>query len=286
MIPKRISYCWFGGGEMSDLNLRCIESWRSACPDYEIVRIDEATFDPDSHPYSKEAYRHGNWSFVSDVARFRALESSGGLYLDTDMELFESLDALRCHRAVCAEIGHGFWGLGILGVEDGFMPKPLRMAFDRLGAGRAMHVEFDRACYECYDLLGDSYSEHDGMGMYGVEYFANKRERITNRTLGMHHEENSWVRSWLNGFEVGADFVPFVVNGGSVDGSAFYGHRRLVGTLEIGGDKLTLDIAELGNYFKNPRVSGLMGYGFRFERFGGIGGTMRTLDWGGELWYD
>ena len=45
MIPKRIFYCWFGKGEMSELNKRCIASWKKYCPDYEIVEINESNFD-------------------------------------------------------------------------------------------------------------------------------------------------------------------------------------------------------------------------------------------------
>ena len=41
MIPKRIIYCWFGNGSMSDLNKRCMETWYTQCPDYEVIRIDE-----------------------------------------------------------------------------------------------------------------------------------------------------------------------------------------------------------------------------------------------------
>ena len=48
MIPKTIHYCWFGRGNMPDLAQRCIESWQTVLPDYEIVRWDEDTFDVSS----------------------------------------------------------------------------------------------------------------------------------------------------------------------------------------------------------------------------------------------
>ena len=28
-IPKLIHYCWFGGNELPDLALKCIESWKN-----------------------------------------------------------------------------------------------------------------------------------------------------------------------------------------------------------------------------------------------------------------
>ena len=41
MIPKVIHYCWFGGKPEPEAVMRCIASWRSCCPDYEIKRWDE-----------------------------------------------------------------------------------------------------------------------------------------------------------------------------------------------------------------------------------------------------
>jgi mannosyltransferase OCH1-like enzyme len=51
MIPKTIHYCWFGRGPMSDLNRRCIDSWRRMLPDYEIVEWNEDNADLD-HDYA------------------------------------------------------------------------------------------------------------------------------------------------------------------------------------------------------------------------------------------
>ena len=44
MIPKVIHYCWFGGGRMPEAAIKCIESWKRLCPDYEIIRWDEYRF--------------------------------------------------------------------------------------------------------------------------------------------------------------------------------------------------------------------------------------------------
>ena len=41
MIPKIIHYCWFGRGQMPELALRCFESWKKYCPDYEIKEWNE-----------------------------------------------------------------------------------------------------------------------------------------------------------------------------------------------------------------------------------------------------
>ena len=92
MIPKKIHYCWFGGNPLPELALRCIESWKKYCPDYEIIRWDESNFDVECCDYVKEAYEAKKWAFVSDYARFKILYEHGGLYFDTDVEIIQSLD--------------------------------------------------------------------------------------------------------------------------------------------------------------------------------------------------
>ena len=44
-IPKTIHYCWFGKGEMSELNKKCISSWQKYCPDYQIIQWNEDNYD-------------------------------------------------------------------------------------------------------------------------------------------------------------------------------------------------------------------------------------------------
>ena len=53
MIPKIIHYCWFGRGAKPALALKCIESWKKFCPDYEIKEWNEDNFDLSIYPYAK-----------------------------------------------------------------------------------------------------------------------------------------------------------------------------------------------------------------------------------------
>ena len=56
MIPKVIHYCWFGGQPLPESVLKCIESWRRFCPDYEIKQWSEENYDVNKIQYTKEAY--------------------------------------------------------------------------------------------------------------------------------------------------------------------------------------------------------------------------------------
>lgn len=92
MIPKVIHYCWFGNNNKPDLVKRCIESWKAYLPEYEIKEWNESNFDVNCCIYVKQAYEAKKWAFVSDVARLWIIYNEGGIYLDTDVELFNNLD--------------------------------------------------------------------------------------------------------------------------------------------------------------------------------------------------
>ena len=83
-----------GTAQKSELVLRCIESWKKYCPDYEIVCWNEDNFDLTQNRYMREAYEAGKWAFVSDFARLKIIYDHGGIYLDTDVEIIKPIDPL------------------------------------------------------------------------------------------------------------------------------------------------------------------------------------------------
>lgn len=91
-IPKVIHYCWFGGAELPEQVIKCMDSWKNHCPDYQIIRWDESNYDYQKYAFTKNAYEAKKWAFVSDVARLDVVYHHGGIYLDTDVELLASLD--------------------------------------------------------------------------------------------------------------------------------------------------------------------------------------------------
>lgn len=103
MIPKKIHYIWFGRGEKNERVQHCIESWRRILPDYEIVEWNEDNF-PFECEFFKEAYNRGKWAYAADVARMWILLNEGGIYMDTDVEVYKPLDE--------------FLGKAFIGFED------------------------------------------------------------------------------------------------------------------------------------------------------------------------
>lgn len=133
MIPKIIHYCWFGRGQKSELILKCIESWKKYCPDYEIIEWNEDNFDVNITEYTRQAYENKKWAFVSDYARLSVLLEYGGLYLDTDMELLKPIDEFLDNKGVLAFEARDFVCLGIIGaVKDHPFIKKLKTEYEKL----------------------------------------------------------------------------------------------------------------------------------------------------------
>lgn len=111
-IPKKIHYCWFGHNEKPELVLKCIESWKKYCPDYEIIEWNEDNIDVNFCSYSKRAYEEKRWGYVPDPLRFKIIYENGGIYLDTDAELIAPIEEYLQYGAffgyaTATEIGSG-----------------------------------------------------------------------------------------------------------------------------------------------------------------------------------
>ena len=98
-MSKIIHYCWFGGNEKPQVVKKCIDSWKVFFPDFEIMEWNEQNFDIHYNRYVEEAYQSKKYAFVSDVARFYALEKFGGLYFDTDVEVVKDFTPLLDQEA-------------------------------------------------------------------------------------------------------------------------------------------------------------------------------------------
>lgn len=97
MIPKKIHYVWVGDKPKSELALKCINSWKKHLPDYDIIEWGNEAVSLVDNQYVRDAFANKKWAFVSDVIRLHALYEYGGIYLDTDVEIRDSLDQFLVH---------------------------------------------------------------------------------------------------------------------------------------------------------------------------------------------
>ena len=134
MIPKKIHYCWFGRNPKPKAVLKCIESWKKYCPDYEIIEWNEDNFDVNMNGYTKMCLSEKKYAFLSDYVRLLVVEEHGGVYFDTDVEVIASVDKLLNYEAFYAYETPDFvaTGLGFGSVAHGTSIKAMVAEYESL----------------------------------------------------------------------------------------------------------------------------------------------------------
>lgn len=209
MIPKTIHYCWFGRGDLPDLALRCIDSWKKVLSDYEIVRWDEESFDITSNRYVWEAYEARKFAFVSDYVRLYAMYTKGGIYMDTDVEVIKSLDPyLTCEAFSGFENVHSI-PTGIMASEKGFSGfgdllrgyEDKRFVLPDGSFDMTTNVEMITNYYLEKGLVRDNtFQVVDGFTLYPNVVFCPYKHEVGSKwfeesTVTIHHKNGSWLTS-------------------------------------------------------------------------------------------
>jgi mannosyltransferase OCH1-like enzyme len=92
MIPKKIHWCWLSGEKIPRFLVQCMKTWKEQLPDYEFILWDKNRFDINSVPFVLEAVQKKKWAFAADYIRLHAINSEGGIYLDSDVIVKKSFD--------------------------------------------------------------------------------------------------------------------------------------------------------------------------------------------------
>ncbi len=121
MIPKVIHYCWFGESPKTLIVERCIHSWKTYCPDYEIIEWNESNSDQFSNKFYRQALRKKQYAFAADYIRIRVLEKFGGIYLDTDMLLINNINHLLHLDFFIGKEDENYINFGIIGCKCDFI---------------------------------------------------------------------------------------------------------------------------------------------------------------------
>lgn len=109
MIEKTIHYIWLSGERKDYHAWRCIRSWKRHMKDFRIREWHMEDFDWDTMPaYVKEALEMRKWAFVSDYLRLYILYHHGGIYMDSDVRVKDSLEQFMDHRFFSAMEVHDY----------------------------------------------------------------------------------------------------------------------------------------------------------------------------------
>lgn len=208
-IPKKLHYCWYGGKPLPDLALRCIESWKTFLPEYELKRWDERNSDLKINRYVELAYQAGQYAFVSDVMRLKVLHVEGGIYLDTDVEVLKSFDSFLHHDLFLGFESRDVVASCVIGAKKGhpFILKLLRkyqeqeFSEGKTGVERVPNTVMFSEELENLGLMFNNEKQTAGrITVYPKEIFCPKdydqlSYEITENTCTIHHFRGSWYSS-------------------------------------------------------------------------------------------
>lgn len=145
-IPKKIHLCWLSGDPYPETINRCIESWKSIMPDYEIILWNKDRFEEINNRFAKEAFENRKWAFAADYIRLYALYNYGGIYLDSDVRVFKKFDDF---------LAYGFFS----GIEY-FKPTNY-IAIEAAVMGSVKGHPFVKECLDLYSNI--SFVKDDGV---------------------------------------------------------------------------------------------------------------------------
>ena len=207
-IPRIIHYCWFGGKEKPEIVKRCIKSWKDILVDYEIKEWNESNFDINSNLFVKQAYEAGKFAFVSDFVRVNALYNYGGIYLDTDVEVFKSFDDLLENDSFWGFEEKNYIATSTIGCKKGnklikeFLSKydDKKFIFENGQENLETNVSIVSEIISSLGVeMNNKYQKIEGLAtFYPQEYFSpydyiNCYSKATSNTYAIHHFYKSWL---------------------------------------------------------------------------------------------
>lgn len=209
MIPKIIHYCWFGGNELPKSAVKCVNSWKKFCPDYKIIEWNEQNFDISSAPlYVRQAYENKKFAFVADYVRLYALYNHGGIYMDTDVEVVNSLGFLSGNNLTLGFEEGNYIATSFMAadVNNDFIKKFLDTYNNEAFLKEDGSLNTETNVYKLTKMLeqiglerNNLYQElQNSIVIYPREYFApyNNSTGVLNKTkntIAIHWYDKTWI---------------------------------------------------------------------------------------------
>lgn len=206
-MGKYIHYCWFGGNKMPKKFKKYLKSWKKFLPEYEIMVWNEENFDVNITKFSKEAYKHRKWAFVSDVARIYALSKYGGIYFDTDIEIIKNIDHVLKNEMWFGRESDDFLATAMIGVKNknnkhitNIFNIYKKLEFNSENIFENTNPKIITKYFEKYGLKKGNKKQvlKEDVHIYPREHFNPKSydgldNRFSNDTCIVHHFDATWT---------------------------------------------------------------------------------------------
>ncbi len=119
MIPKIIHACWLGKAEMPQVYKDYVDGWKKLNPDFEVKLWTDEDFEKyyDNSLFVQDCQRLKKYGFLADFFRFTVLYEFGGVYIDTDVEMFKPLNEFMDYKMFMCYIFDSSIGTATIGTE-------------------------------------------------------------------------------------------------------------------------------------------------------------------------
>ena len=183
-------------------------SWKKYCPDYEIIEWNESNYDVSKNKYMYEAYKAKKWGFVPDYARLDVIYEHGGIYLDTDVELIDTLDDLLYQKGFAGFESRNYVNFGsgfgaekhnelIKDLRDFYDTRTFRKDDNSLDLTASPRLQTEKLLKKGLKQNGE-YQVIDGFTIFPEKVLCGmsevtRRIKTCNYTRAIHHYDGSWL---------------------------------------------------------------------------------------------
>lgn len=213
-----LHYIWVGNQKTSLVN-KCIESYYKYCNKFDIIEWDESNinvdeFNPTLQKFYNYWYENKHYAYCSDIARLYILNKYKGLYVDTDVEFIK-------------EIPNDMLNENFMGIESFNKKVGCGLVWNTTENEKWINTLINVYTYRLnkdsntygskwiFNTLIRSYFKHHGFlendttqfinnyRIYSSEYFCplnffTRKMNITDKTISIHHYNNSWHKKIKN----------------------------------------------------------------------------------------
>lgn len=116
-----------------------MKTWKQHLPDYEFVLWNASKLTEINNTFANEAVSVRKWAFAADFIRVYAVYTYGGIWLDTDIEVFKSFDPFLKDKM-------------FIGTEANFHERPKKRYLTSHCFGAEKRHPFLKDCLDYYNI--------------------------------------------------------------------------------------------------------------------------------------
>ena len=208
-IPKQIHYVWVGPRPIPEKDQAYIKGWQKLNPDFKIIKWDETKIDYSKYPLVQKALDEERYALASDILRMIVVYQEGGIYLDTDIELLQSLTPLLKYDAFAGWESKYWFTTAVFGakkhspwIEKILKRYELADPNQKITTNTFLKTVHSPSVYgeDVFGLKLDGKTKEYKEGNFAVfapEYFCPKHymtgvEKTTKKTITLHHYASTW----------------------------------------------------------------------------------------------